>query len=247
MENKLINNVKKSKVSRSKYGDSIYSNLCYCDNENKICVLFTPRGGCSISFKQYLDIVGLLKDAEDYNSFVHHYRIDIFLPNISIITIDKLIQLKYTFIKFIMNPYIRAVSIFRAQTSHNLSFRQYLFQLINNELDYMSKNDKFHYHQQYIAGEEKIITKYIKIDKNETFEIKLSNGELYNLDVNKYTSRHHGKRINNTEFIGDLPRQDINKRLPESYKYFYDEEIKKMVYTYYKEDIVNYGYSFDDF
>jgi len=89
--------------------------------------------------------------------------------------------------------------------------------------------------------------KYIKIDKNETFEIKLSNGELYNLDVNKYTSCHHGKRINNTEFIGDLLRQDISKRLPESYKYFYDEEIKKMVDTYYKEDIENYGYSFDDF
>ena len=225
----------------------LYSNLCYCDNENKICVLFTPRGGCSVSFKQYLDIVGLLKDAEDYNSFVHKYRMDIFLPNISIITINKLIEQKFTFIKFIMNPYIRAVSIFRCQTSHNLSFRQYLFQLINNELDYMSKNEKYHYHQQYIPGEEKIITKYIKIDKNETFEIKLSNGELYNLDVNKYTSCHHGKRINNTEFIGDLSRQDINKRLPESYKYFYDEEIKKMVYTYYKEDIVNYGYSFDDF
>lgn len=51
MENKLINNVKKSKVSRSKYGNSKYCDLFYCDNENKICVLFTPRGGCSISFK----------------------------------------------------------------------------------------------------------------------------------------------------------------------------------------------------
>lgn len=247
MENKLINNVKKSKVSRTKYGNSKYSNLFYCDNENKICVSFTPRGGCSISFKQYLDVVGLLKDAEDYNSFVHHYRQDIFVPNISFIPINKLIEQKFTFIKFIMNPYIRAVSIFRAQTSHNLSFRKYLFQLINNELDYMNIDDKYHYHRQYIPGEEKIITKYIKIDKNETFEIKLSNGELYNLDVNKYTSCHHGKRINNTEFIGDLPIQDINKRLPESYKYFYDEEIKKMVYTYYKDDIENYGYSFDDF
>ena len=92
MENKLINNVKKSKVSRSEYGNSTYRCLFYCDNENKICVSFTPRGGCSISFKQYLDIVGLLKDAEDYNSFVHHYRQDIFVPNISFIPINKLIE-----------------------------------------------------------------------------------------------------------------------------------------------------------
>lgn len=32
-----------------------------------------------------------------------------------------------------------------------------------------NNNDKYHYHQQYIPGEEQIITKYIKIDKNETF------------------------------------------------------------------------------
>jgi hypothetical protein len=145
-----------------------------------------------------------------------------------------------------MNPYIRAVSIFRVQTSHNLSFRQYLKQLINNEIDYFTKIEMYHLQQQYNPGEEKIITKYIKIDKNETFEIKLSNGTLYNLDVNKFTSFHHGKRTDNTNFCGDLLKKDVNKILPKSYKYFYDEEIKKMVDTYYKQDIEHYEYSFDD-
>jgi len=246
MIEELICNIKKKNLSITGYGNSIYKDLFYCDNENKICISFTPRGGCSISFQQYLDLIGLLKDGLDYNPFIHFYRCEIFIPNVKFINIDELIKQKFTFVKFIMNPYIRAVSIFRAQTSHNLSFRKYLKQLINNEIDYFNDNDKYHYHQQYIPGEEKIITKYIKIDKNETFEIKLSNGTPYNLDVNKFTSYHHGKKTENTNFCGDLLKDNINNSLPKSYKYFYDEEIKKMVDIYYKQDIENYKYSFDD-
>lgn len=246
-KDKLISNVKNKNLSVTKYGNSIYSNLFYCDNDNKLCISFTPRGGCSIVFQQYLDLVGLLKDGLNYNQFIHWYRSDIINQNVMFINIDDLIKQQFTFVKFIMNPYIRAVSIFRAQTSHNLSFRQYLKELINNSIDYFNKNDSFHYHQQYIHGEEKIITKYIKIDKNETFDIKLSNGTLYNLDVNKYTSCHHGKKTDNQEFCGDLLKNDVNKKLPKSYKCFYDEEIKEMVETYYKEDIEHYGYIFDDF
>lgn len=246
MMEELICNIKKKNVSKTKYGNSVYSTLFYCDNENKICVSFTPRGGCSISFQQYLELVGLLKDGLDYNPFIHFYRSKIFEPNVKFINIGELIEQQFTFVKFIMNPYIRAVSIFRAQTSHNLSFRKYLKQLINNEIDYFNKNDKFHYHQQYIPGEEQIITKYIKIDKNETFKIKLSNGTPYILDVNKYTSCHHGKKTDNPNFCGDLLKDNINHSLPKSYKYFYDEEIKKMVDIYYKQDIENYEYSFDD-
>ena len=242
---KLISNINKKNLSKTTYSNSIYNNLFYCDNENKICISFTPRGGCSISFQQYLDLVGLLKDGLDYNPFIHFYRNVIFEPNIKVININKLIK-QFTFVKFIMNPYIRTVSIFRAQTSHNLSFRQYLNQLINNKIDYFNENDKYHFHQQYIPDEEKIITKYIKIDKNETFEIKLSNGKLYNLDVNKYTSCHHGIKTDNTIFCGDLLKDDVNNNLPKSYKYFYDEEIKQMVDTYYKQDIEHYGYNFDD-
>jgi hypothetical protein len=147
-----------------------------------------------------------------------------------------------------MNPYIRAVSIYRAQTSHNLSFRKYLIELVNNKIYYFNDNDKYHYLPQYIDGEENIITKYVKIDKNETFKITLFDGTLYNLDVNKYSSCHHGyKNIDNITFCGDLPKNIVNSNLPKSYKYFYDDEIKKMVESFYKKDIEHYGYSFNDF
>jgi hypothetical protein len=233
---------------KTEFGDSIYSNMWYCDNKNKICITFTPRGGCSISFQLYLDLLGLLNDALNYNPFVHDYRCDIFEKHVVYCDINQLVNDGYTFIKFIMNPYIRAVSIYRAQNSHNLSFREYLIQLVNNEWDYYNENDKYHLHPQYICGEENIITKYVKIDKNETFNITLFDGTPYTLDVNKYSSIHHGiKNKDNVTFCGDMSKDVINANLPKSYKYFYDDEIKKMVETFYIKDIEHYGYSFNDF
>ena len=145
-----------------------------------------------------------------------------------------------------MNPYIRAVSVYRAQTSHDLSFRQYLVQLVNNEIGYFNDNDKYHYHPQYIDGEENVITKYIKINENETFHITLHDGLLYTLDANRYTSCHHGhKNITNTNFMGDTSKSIVNDNLPVSYKYFYDDEIYKLVETFYKNDIDKYGFTFE--
>ena len=245
---KLVSNIHEKDLSKTSYGKHMYSNLFYVCNKNKICITFTPRGGCSISFQQFLDLNNLLNDGLNYNNFIHEYRCNIFDINVKHIDIDKLINEKYTFIKFIMNPYIRAVSIYRAQSSHNLSFREYLKELINNKIDYFNDNDKFHYHTQYIDGEENIITKYVKIDKNETFQIKLFDETLYTIDVNRYTSIHHGiKNEINTTFCGDFPRNIINENLPKTYKYFYDDEIQKMVEIFYNTDIQHYGYSFNDF
>ena len=49
----------------------------------------------------------------------------------------------------------------------------------------------------------------------------------------------------NTEFCGDIPRCQVNQNLPLSYKYFYDEEIKNLVYFFYKDDFVKYNFNFD--
>jgi len=243
----LIQHIKQKNICCTKYGNSKYSDLWYCDVNNKVCFTFSPRAGCTITFQQYLDLLGLLDDALNYHSFIHNYRNNFFNQNCPKVNINRLIRQKYTFIKFIMNPYIRAVSIYRIQSSNNLSFRDYLKELINNQTTYFKAIDKYHYNPQYIHGEEKIITKYIKIDKNETFQITLADGTLYQIDVNKYTSRHHGKKTENTSFCGDLPREIVNQNLPKSYKYFYDDEIKQMVETFYEKDIKQYNYSFDDF
>jgi len=235
--------VKKATVNCTRYGNT-YNNVWYVDKKNKLCIAFTARAGCSIAFQQYLDLVGLLSDGLKYNPFIHVYRCEACHHNYN--NINDLIANKYTFIKFIMNPYIRAVSSYRCQTSHNLSFRQYLRKLVKNKIGYFTIHDKSHLVPQYIDGEENIITKYIKTNENETYDIKLKDGTLYTLDPNRYTSVHHAKKNNsNTDFCGDTPRSIVNNNLPSNYKYFYDDEIKKLVGTYYKNDINKYGFTFE--
>jgi len=241
----MIEKIKKSSAAMTTYGESTYSDLWYVDTKNKIGITFTPRGGCSISFQQYLDLVGLLEDGLNYHPFIHTYRMNLFIQNIPSIPIDELINQKYLFIKCIMNPYIRTVSTFRTHCNHNLSFREYLKQLINNQNNYFDDGHEYHCHKQYIPGEENIIHQYIRINENETCMIQLHNGEDYLLDVNRYTSFHHGTKTSNTSFCGDIPKDQVNECLPSSYKYFYDDEIKQMVETYYKDDIEKYGFSFD--
>ena len=239
----LYSNIKNKNVCKTSYGNSVYSDLWYADTKNKICVTFTPRGGCSISFQQYLDIVGLLDDGLKYDNFIHNYRVDIFNKCIEYRNIQELIDEKYIFIKFIMNPYIRAVSIYRAQISNNCTFREYLKKKLDGTL-ILNENDTIHDNLQYIDEEEKIITKYIKINENEIYQIKLFDETPYIIDVNKYTSIHHAIKQKHTNFCGDIPRIDVNENLPISYKYFYDSEIKQMVDTLYKNDIEKYGFNF---
>lgn len=243
----LVERFKTVAASRTIFNPNhIYKYLWYTDDKNKFCFTFTPRAGCSVVFQQYLDILGLLEDGLIFSSFIHNYRVGVCDPNLNHVDINLLIERGYKFFKFIMNPYLRAVSIFIAQTSHNLSFREYLKQLVNNEIDYFNANDKFHYHPQYIEGEEDVITKYIKINENEKYNVTLHDGSSYTINCSNYTSVHHNKKNkNNKNFSGDVPLRTVFQNLPYSYKCFYDDEIKQMVESFYHNDIIKYGFTFE--
>ena len=235
MEYKELNMSLKNKAFKTTYNlTHTYNHLLYGDEKNKLCIGFSPRAGCSISFQCYLDLFGLLPEALKFNSFIHKYRTQVFNRRIKTKNINTLKN--YTFIKFIMNPYIRAVSIYRLQTSCNLSFRCYLKQIDNIKFN---RQDIFHMQSQYIPGEENIPFNYIKIDENQCFNF----GDII-IDVNKYNSIHHGKKIDSITFCGDIPRETVNQELPSSYKYFYDDEIKQLVYNIYKQDIDFYKFNF---
>ncbi len=227
-------------------GNHAYKDLIYGDHLNKICFLFSPRAGCTIVFQSYLDLIGLLKDGLNMydQSQIHHYRCCTFVPNVPQIPIQQLIDEKYMFIKFIMNPYIRAVSIFRAHRCHNLTFRQFMKDMVSGETTYLTDGAKYHCHQQYMEGEEKVVTKYVRVNEYDTYTVTLHDDTDYVIDVNKYTSSHHGLKGIHTNFCGDIHLNDVQNNLPASYKYFYDDEIKALVYACYGEDIRRYEFTF---
>lgn len=224
---------------------SVYSTYIYGDVRSKTCFLFTPRSGCSTAFQAYLDYLGLLHDALEVDNFIHRYRYNIFNKYISNKSINDLVKENYTFVKFIINPYIRAVGSFLWQKSCILSFREYMKSLINNTTN-LTGDELFHIYPQYCEGEEEFVNHYIRVNENETYTIKQKDGNNFIIDPNKYKSVHHSIRHQeNTTFSGDIDRLTVADNLPASYKYFYDNEIKELVETYYKVDFDHYSFTFN--
>src|SRR6056300_1958199 len=94
--NQLIQNVKNADgfVTSIPGANHPYQNMIYGSNKHKFAVMFSPRGGCSISFKCLLDKMGILEEAIAYNNWIHSYRCDIFYPNTPEIDIDNVLENK---------------------------------------------------------------------------------------------------------------------------------------------------------
>lgn len=255
---------KKPNVSLTMVGERPYSGMWYVDHDTRLCIGITPRSGSSVVFEHFLHLVGLLDDAKRLGLGLHNYRDVVFDKNIPLLPVTTLLSPTnpYTIIKFIINPYRRAVSIFFICVSYfektkNMSFRSFLRELSDPETFFQSEwthNSKFHCYPQFIPGEEDIVTKYIRVDKNEKFTIlrpcQSSNprldDEIYTFDVSKFSSPHHAKKHDRNDFCGDEFMSDLKNNMPSSYKLFYDDEIRHMVETIYADDIYHYEYSFDD-
>jgi hypothetical protein len=102
----MITNIKNKNLAHTVFGSHIYSNLWYADTKNKICITFTPRGGCSIAFQQYLDLCGLLDDGLNYHPFIHTYRCEIFDQSISQVPIEEL-QYFHEIKNFLFKNYLK--------------------------------------------------------------------------------------------------------------------------------------------
>jgi hypothetical protein len=245
---RMIENIKSKKISRTVLGKSNYRNLFYCDDENKICFAFTPRSGCSVCFQQFLHLVGLLEDANNFSSFVHNYRM--FLnSHLKVVPIKKLVEQKYLFIKFIINPYRRIVSCFNYRANEykkEMSFREYLKNLLRDKNDdkIFSNDEIWHHQNQYINGEKDIINFYYVVNENPIYIIRLFDGRNYAIDLSKFQSVHHTKKTNIQNFCGDIKYKDLINKFPQDYKCMYDHEIKSLVDEIFKIDIKQYNFKF---
>jgi hypothetical protein len=252
---KLVHQIKSSNSFHTKlpihhpFNDLIYGYTITPSTlqvRQQIAFCFTPRSGSSVIFKYYLDKINLLDDAEKhFPEFIHDYRNQLFNRFVNYINFNPEIKL----IKFITNPYKRAVSIWIVQTSHNWSFRNYLKNLVANNISHFCDNDKYHLLPQYIKGEEDYIYQYFKIDKGVVFNI---HNKPYTFPIdfsNNYSSSHHIKKYTEpitSLFLGDVKLEDINKYvIGTTYNNFYDDEIKQLVEQYYYFDVFFYQYYTD--
>jgi hypothetical protein len=200
-------------------------------------------------------MVGLLEDAKAYHPWIHRYRIDILTPLVPRFKKEQLARDGYTFIKFVMNPYRRAVSCFHIHHHKphrsDFTFKTYLKKRLSDP-EYFDEIDKSHHAPQYEEKEEKYIHKYICIHRNETYTLTKEDGTTFVIDPNRFNSIHHvAKHANKPEQADwswpDVLVKDAVNAMPAKYKCFYDTETKKLVEQLYHDDIVMYPFmSFEE-
>ena len=163
----------------------------------------------------------------------------------------------------VRNPYKRVVSMFtnkymglqnKLYDKINLkkdSFYEFVLFLYNNKENLVKVKDG-HILKQSIQDKkdckiiklenlnEELLNFYKKIDNNLYLKVKkfLNNSQTIHL-------RNKTRRDNTTEYIYNK-EFETNKLLSwPDYKYFYNDEIKEMVYEIYKDDFENFNYNKD--
>jgi len=74
-----------------------------------LAVLFSAKAGCTLAVKWFFQQAGLLDEALAYSSWVHDYRIDVFYRS-ERYRPEALLEPRTRIVKFVRNPYERAVS-----------------------------------------------------------------------------------------------------------------------------------------
>jgi len=212
---------------------------------SKVVFGWTPKAGCTVVIKMFLDQCGLLEEALAFYTWVHDFRWSV-LEQVECPPHNTLVR-----IKFVRNPYSRAVSSYFAVAYHrhlfgmfdsmdHLSFETFLKYLASGNATW-----DHHFDKQFCQGE--TYHEIIHLEKMDE-EIPRLN-QMYGLQLKwKFTSSHHFPKDHTmkTDYQG---ANDFSKNRDPvgSYKAFYNEENRKLVESIYADDFIHYGYTYEDF
>lgn len=212
----------------------------YHKKEN-IMVLWQAKAGCTMVKKMFFHHEGKLQEILKKHPWIHNFNYSEYsmkTPNEN----TKIIQ-------FVRCPFERAVSSYIHVQRHFYAFKE----IIPEDLKFCSfstfldklKNvcSNLHYNKQ--------ITLYKNV---ENYKIEYLNDQTieelnkrYKLNYKIFSSPHYIERRKNHQFVGDKSWKDIDNSIPEKYTYFYDKKIKNLVEELYHDDIVRFGYSYEEF
>ena len=235
------------------------------DVKNKVIMDWTAKAGCTVCVKMFFRNMGILQKALDYSikhrqrKWVHDYRPEFYKTNR--VTKEDLEDTSYFKFKVVRNPYSRVISsyIFAMKAQYadedikkvlklktkDISFAQFIIYL--SKIDLKTCNQ---HHELQKKLYEKITNPFDYIARLENINEEIKNiNKLARTNFNlEGLSSHHYASINNDvqKNVSHEPWSKIQDQIP-NYKYFYTQELIEKVGKIYKEDIEEYGYSFNDF
>jgi len=221
--------------------------------QSQILVGFTPKAGCSFAAKVFFDNTPN-HNTEDYEDWPHPYRQHYQRKNPT--ELIHWLQSDITAVKFVRNPFSRAVSSYfqamrtqlkevigqaLATNSMDWSFHQFLCWLASTRLDFSNP----HFGPQKFWGEGSLFhfQDIIKIEEVSD-QIVLKSGKKLTVAPSARYSRHHVQRGKPAGYCGDLPfsaLQDEASIFPD-WQHFYNCGTSKLVAELYKKDFLAYDY-----
>jgi hypothetical protein len=222
----------------------------------------TPKAGCTMATKIFFNHIGRLDEALSYHSWIHRYRqkyIAEHPTSFAHLRSDSMLKLK-----FIRNPYTRAVSSYIHAMKHPyekeriesffdigdfraISFLQFIEYLESLPIAYCNG----HHALQWVPGEGQLF-KYDFLVRIEHLEEDLKvaadkGGVTLKIEDALLSSSHHLKKNTSTEFVGRTPFLDLSsghEKLTEipSYGAFYDDETRQRIEKVYQRDFRVYPY-----
>ena len=219
------------------------------DDENKVIFDWTARAACSYVCCIYFSALGLM-DKVIKGELVHNLRHQIWKEK-GYLTLEELSLPSYKKIKFVRNPFARAVSSFRL-APENETFRTFIKKLSDPKT--AATYDEvilFHSCLQSLSTDH-LMNKIIKM---ENIENEIHTLNEFVKPVRKYTlpldvpllTEHHSKRSSLGRLVCDLTQKEINNMsVKPAFHEYYDTEIKHLVAKIYEKDINAFKYTFED-
>lgn len=219
---------------------------------DKFIIDWTPKAGCTIVCKMIFDKLNILNEALKFHYWIHIYREKKYYQKYGRVNKKMLFNKNTIKIKFVRNPYDRAVSsylhacdtiILKQVDKDDISFEVFLKLLVKKKLPYNP-----HYNLQSFKIENNaglVFDKIIKLEKLDKHLEELK--QEYNLELENIFTSHHRKTTNSKNYyIGNLNFNEIKKQIP-TYNNFYNKKTKKLVEKIYGKDIKLYNYTFKEF
>lgn len=216
------------------------------DRKRKLIMGWSPKAGCTVAVKMFLDHMGLLEEALRHNPWVHNYREYVFYKNHPPPTSEEHRDVRYFKFKVVRNPYDRAVSSFLHWIRRGRlgSFRDFLEEQKDRKTPI-----NFHFAPQYCEH------KYNRIVKIESFaeEMAKINGELgtafrlgttfrtdFSIEHGMVQAEPKGVCVSQVRFAAPLPA------IVPAYRDFYDVACRRDVESLYRDDFLCYGYAWGE-
>jgi hypothetical protein len=235
--------------------------------DRRLGLLWSAKAGCTLGIKWFFYQLGLYEEAMAYSSWVHHYRVRVFCH--SDMYRDSSLRAArggYRYIKFVRNPYQRAVGSFLhfVKTHGAKDFHRPFDEFLGRDLDdppgvkfsefvaYLETVDlancDIHFRfQEHPLEREGLLKANYAIHLEDIDEKLPALERKLGLPVSPLDalgqSHHHTLRNSSREFCGDSYLMISEDDSYPPFECFYDEDLKQRVARLYQRDFERYGFS----